>query len=251
ITHAINEQDTPSIPRGKCARFAGKAGTYSNISGEKPNEIVVLGKSTQGRNIFAEHWGSRSGPQILVIGQVHGNECTPSYLVHELRANPSDDVGVWIIPTLNPDGLARHSRKNARGIDLNRDGYRRQAVETRLLFKFVKRYRPVLSVHVHSPSGWVGHFNGGLAKAACRDISSRTGLKCSAAGRASHLGGAFLWEGLARHVAGHESLLVELPRVSSREASSAPRHLVMQASQKATRTYAREIRRSLLETIAR
>ena len=243
--------DSPGeIPNGRCIKLLGKDGSYKNRSGVTANEYVLLGESSRGRRIVAEHWGNREGPQVLVIGQVHGNECTPAILVNELRRHPSTEVGMWIIPTLNPDGLARHARKIATGIDLKRDGFRRKAIETRLLFSFIERYKPVMSIHVHSPNGWVGHFNGDLAREVCRDIARRSDLRCRNAGRVGESGSAFLWEGLARHVRGHQSVLIELPRTSSREASSTPRQWVVQASRVEVKNYAKQIRLAIDKTVS-
>ena len=30
-------------------------------------------------------------------------------------------VNLWVVPVYNPDGLARHTRKNAHGVDPNRN----------------------------------------------------------------------------------------------------------------------------------
>ena len=34
---------------------------------------------------------------------------------------PIKGVDLWVIPTYNPDGIARRTRRNARGVDLNRN----------------------------------------------------------------------------------------------------------------------------------
>ena len=68
--------------------------------------------------------GSR---RVLVVGGVHGNEfgsAVAEQFTAFLRAHPGAvpaGARLDIIPCLNPDGVARDSRANARGVDLNRN----------------------------------------------------------------------------------------------------------------------------------
>ena len=65
---------------------------------------------------------SRAKHRILVIGCAAGDECTGIPIANALSSSrPPDNVGLWIIPNLNPDGFARGERKNANGVDLNRN----------------------------------------------------------------------------------------------------------------------------------
>ncbi len=92
-------------------------------------------------------------------------------------------IDLWVVPTYNPDGLARGTRKNARGVDLNRNfPYRwtdldgnyesgpkpASEPETRAMMKFLRGVKPrrILSFHQplngvdtdtkrpRSPAGW-------------------------------------------------------------------------------------------------
>ena len=83
----------------------------------------VLGKSAAGRAIEVIQTGnSRAKHRILVIGCAAGDECTGIPIANALSSSrPPTNVGLWIIPNLNPDGFARGERKNANGVDLNRN----------------------------------------------------------------------------------------------------------------------------------
>jgi hypothetical protein len=82
----------------------------------------VLGRSVQGRPIVTHEVGDPSAKRkVLVIGCTHGDECAGIPIAERLaRSNPRG-VDLWIVPNLNPDGYARRTRKNADGVDLNRN----------------------------------------------------------------------------------------------------------------------------------
>lgn len=80
---------------------------------------VVVGYSVQHRPIRLVHVGG-PGPRVLVVGCIHGNEPGGIAIVRALeRTHPHADL--WLVPVLNPDGLAHDTRQNADGVDLNRN----------------------------------------------------------------------------------------------------------------------------------
>lgn len=80
----------------------------------------VIGHTRQGRPIVAIHAGTPTGPRILVVGCIHGNECAAAALIGPL-SRTSLPIDLWIIPSLNPDGRRARTRQNAAGVDLNRN----------------------------------------------------------------------------------------------------------------------------------
>jgi len=89
---------------------------------------LTLGLSGDGRPITALRIGD--GPRKLVlVGDTHGGPEANTFqlasrLADYFRAHSDEvppSVRLYIIPTLNPDGLARSIRFNGRGIDLNRN----------------------------------------------------------------------------------------------------------------------------------
>jgi hypothetical protein len=55
-----------------------------------------------------------------------------------------------IVPMLNPDGAERMQRRNAQGIDINRDARVLQTPEGKLLKEIRDRYRPFLGFNLHN-----------------------------------------------------------------------------------------------------
>ena len=132
-------------------------------------ETVVVGHSTQGRAIVAKRFGDPDATKTaLIVGQIHGDEPAGIKITRALRKLTIKDVSVWVIDTVNPDGNARHTRQNARGVDLNRNfayhwvhtkkGTRYYGgpkalsePETRAIRKFIIKIRPDVTIWYHQP----------------------------------------------------------------------------------------------------
>ena len=80
---------------------------------------VVVGHSVQHRPIELVHVAG-TGPRVLVVGCIHGNEPAGIAVVQALE-HASTNADLWLVPVLNPDGLAAATRGNAHGVDLNRN----------------------------------------------------------------------------------------------------------------------------------
>jgi murein peptide amidase A len=53
---------------------------------------------------------------------IHGNETAGLAITSALRRiRPPRGVQLWLVPELNPDGVAAGTRQNADGVDLNRN----------------------------------------------------------------------------------------------------------------------------------
>ncbi len=86
----------------------------------------VAGRSVEGRPIEVAVFGE-GVPGVLFVGAIHGDEAAGAPLLFELAARLArEPLGLTarravVVPVLNPDGLARGARGNARGVDLNRN----------------------------------------------------------------------------------------------------------------------------------
>ena len=85
-------------------------------------ERVVIGHSVRGRPIRAFHLGEPGKRRVLLVATMHGDEGRPRLILQALRDGRAiRGIDLWVVPTYNPDGLARGTRKNAHGVDLNRN----------------------------------------------------------------------------------------------------------------------------------
>lgn len=148
-------------------RPGGDASTSAVLSSK------VLGKSARGRPIRAWHLGhpgeqnDASVPTVVLISTIHGNEPATRQILTALRDGPPIHlVDLWVVPVYNPDGLAAGTRRNARGVDLNRNfPYRwvdldgsyesgprpASEPETRAMMRFLRQVRPDWILSFHQP----------------------------------------------------------------------------------------------------
>ena len=85
-------------------------------------ETRVIGKSVQGRDIVAERMGTPGGRVVLIIGVIHGDEQKGMEVTKLLRTMPTPKgIDLWLVDTMNPDGVAMNTRGNANKVDLNRN----------------------------------------------------------------------------------------------------------------------------------
>jgi protein MpaA len=71
---------------------------------------------------MAERRGTPGGRVVLVIGVIHGDENDGLAIMDQLHQLPVPaGVDLWLVDSMNPDGVAHNTRQNANEVDLNRN----------------------------------------------------------------------------------------------------------------------------------
>ncbi len=150
-------------------------------------EKLLLGHSVEGRPIEMNVFGD-GDDVLLIVGGIHGDEPNGARLARRIRdylsINPDLTAHhtVAIIPVANPDGLARGTRTNAHGVDLNRNfpsgdwtpiasrggkhGERAASEpETQAVVRAIRQLKPTRIIDMHSiPLGYHGNNYDGPAE---------------------------------------------------------------------------------------
>jgi len=204
--------------------------TVPDLLGEE-----VIGTSAGGRPITAFHRGTPGGTVVLVVGVIHGNEAAGLGVIDVLRTAPlPPGIDLWLLPELNPDGVAAGTRGNANLVDLNRNfphdwvaldepgAYEYSGTgpasepETQAFIAFTERIRPRLTLWYHQDLYRISPSTG--ADAALRQrYAELTGLDYLSVtgGRYSGVAATWVRTSLPRAL----SFIVELgPSLSAEEA---------------------------------
>jgi hypothetical protein len=197
---------------------------------------LLFGHSAQDRPLRATRVGE--GPvRVLAVGSIHGNETAGRAVIARLRRSaPPSGVELWLVDTVNPDGVRRGTRQNARGVDLNRNFGRRWAgggrpfgtyfpgrrafsePESRAVRRLVRRLHPAVTVWYHQHMRLV-NLSSGADPRVVRAYARRVGLP--ARPLPNYHGTATSWQNHA--FPGTSAFVVELP-AGPLPAASARRH---------------------------
>ncbi len=132
-----------------------------NLRSKSIFEVAELGKSTEGREIFVIKAG-KGKTKVLLWSQMHGNEPTATQALfdifnflciadelNDVKEKLFNELTLYFIPMVNPDGAEVFKRRNALDIDPNRDAAKLQGVETRLLKEFRDKIEPQFGFNLH------------------------------------------------------------------------------------------------------
>lgn len=140
-------------------------------------QLQSIGKSVQNREIWALKISDNAGtdeaePEVKYVCAMHGDEVVGKemiiYLARHLLENYGkdawitqlvDDVELWLVPSMNPDGTELKRRYNANYVDLNRNfpdpqddpnnSTSGRAIETQHMMNFTAAHNFVLSLNFH------------------------------------------------------------------------------------------------------
>ncbi|MEM9361502.1 MAG: M14 family zinc carboxypeptidase [Bacteroidota bacterium] len=114
------------------------------FAGNPKFEVQKVGESIEGRDIKLISIGS-GDEDIFLWSQMHGDEPTATLATFDIlnfldapefeeeKQEMLSRLKLHFIPMLNPDGAEVYQRRNALGIDINRDALRLQSPEGRIL----------------------------------------------------------------------------------------------------------------------
>ncbi len=121
----------------------------------------IIGTSVEGRSIH-HLWFGRGPTHVLLWSQMHGDEPTATVALFDVlnyvrsnRRRPHVErllnrLTLHVVPMLNPDGAEKPQRRNAQGIDINRDALLLQTPEGRALKALRDRVNPPLGFNLHN-----------------------------------------------------------------------------------------------------
>jgi len=178
-----------------CSEQAGAPGIIEvrpALGGIVAAQSYTAGLSVQNRPVECVVLGE-GADVTLIIATIHGSEPAGTALVQRLAKVLAEqpemlaDRKVVLVPVANPDGLAAHSRYNARGVDLNRNfatGNRRDNTkhsrtalsepETRTIEAIIRQHSPNRIVSIHQPLACIDY--DGPAEALARRMAEHCDL---------------------------------------------------------------------------
>jgi len=133
------------------------------VEGSTNLSVEPVGESAEGRTIRSVRFGSGE-TSVLLWSQMHGDESTATMALadifrffaghpdHPVVRTIAEGATLHFVPMLNPDGAERFQRRNAQGVDINRDARQQATPEGRLLAGMQERMQPDFGFNLHDQS---------------------------------------------------------------------------------------------------
>jgi hypothetical protein len=160
---ALWDAERVTLPAPPLLRHAEVERRLKEVQRAAPDlfSLEEIGRSIEGRSI--NHlWFGRGPFRVLLWSQMHGDEPTATAALFDLfeyvRRHRTEAVvermlgalTIHAVPMLNPDGAERYQRRNAQGIDINRDALMLQTPEGRALKTLRDRLEPRFGFNLHN-----------------------------------------------------------------------------------------------------
>ncbi len=153
--------------------------THRRFSPEQIQEIILElkapfvvqdeGYSVEGRPIRSVRIGSGK-TKVLLWSQMHGDEATATMALldifrffqgsgdgfDQVRTRLLEELSIVFVPLLNPDGAARFQRRNALGLDVNRDALMLTSPEAQILKQLHAQIDPDWGFNLHDQGRFYG-----------------------------------------------------------------------------------------------
>lgn len=126
-------------------------------------KVKKVGQSIEGRSISLVSIGT--GPvNVFLWSQMHGDEPTATQAIFDIlnffnhhsfqkeKEEILDNLSLHFLPMLNPDGAEVFARRNALGIDINRDALQLQSPEGQLLKRVRDSLKADFGFNLHDQS---------------------------------------------------------------------------------------------------
>jgi hypothetical protein len=128
-------------------------------------KVTTAGHSFEGRPIHLVKLGTGE-TKMLFWSQMHGNESTATMALFDLfnffrqhndefsdkRKRLLQKISLYFLPMLNPDGAEKFQRRNALGIDINRDALRLTSPASQILKSVRDSLQPNFGFNLHDQS---------------------------------------------------------------------------------------------------
>jgi hypothetical protein len=160
-TETVSRTEIPQTHRGlnqtrsyeQMQEILNSAATQSFIS------VSEAGLSADGQGLYLVRLNHSPAPgqwKVFLLAQQHGNEPAGKEalltLIEYISAQPQllpEDVDLWLMPMVNPDGAGKDQRRNGNNADLNRDHIVLQQPETQTLHRVFREIMPHVAVDCH------------------------------------------------------------------------------------------------------
>ena len=160
---AIWDRTRLPMPPPLLVRHADVVAAIGAMKASAPDlfQSEPIGASVEGRSI-THLWAGQGPLHVLLWSQMHGDEPTATVALFDvlnyIQANRRaphvarllDRLTLHVVPMLNPDGAEAPQRRNAQGIDINRDALLLQTPEGRTLKALRDRLNPPIGFNLHN-----------------------------------------------------------------------------------------------------